>query len=148
MAMVYLETAEFNKALEPLLKAAQLQPNNVDVHKTLGKTYFALADYEKSAKALEVAVKLAPKDFNSAFTLAIAYLQQRQFSAARRVFDSMIGEFGEQPKIHIAIGRAFREAGRLPEAIDEFKKAIALNSQFPGAHYNLGLAYLWNEGGS
>jgi len=148
LAMAYLEAAQFDKALDPLLKAAQLQPNNTDVHRTLGKTYFALGDYEKSARALEVAVKLSPKDFNTSFTLAITYLQQRQFTAARRVFDSMIAEFGEQPQIHIAIGRAFREAGRLTEAIEEFKRAIALNSQFPGAHYNLGLAYLWNEGGS
>lgn len=148
LAMAYLEAAQFDKALDPLLKAAQLQPNNTDVHKTLGKTYFALGDYEKSARALEVALKLDPKDFNSTFTLAITYLQQRQFTAARRVFDSMIAEFGEHPQIHIAIGRAFREAGRLPEAIEEFKRAIALNSKFPGAHYNLGLAYLWNEGGS
>ena len=148
LAGTYLEAAQFDKALGPLLKAAQLQPNNADVHRALGKTYFALGDYEKAASALEIAVKLAPQDFNSSFTLAIAYLQQRQFTAARRVFDSMIAEFGEQPQIHIAIGRAFREAGRLPEAIEEFKRAIALNSQFPGAHYNLGLAYLWNEGGS
>jgi len=148
LSMAYLEAAQFDKALDPLLKAAQLQPNNPDVHRTLGKTYFALGDYEKSARALEVAVKLEPKDFNTSFTLAITYLQQRQFTDARRIFDSMITEFGEQPQIHIAIGRAFREAGRLPEAIDEFKRAIALNSQFPGAHYNLGLAYLWNEGAS
>ncbi len=148
MAMAYLEAAQFDKALDPLLKAAQLQPNNADVHKTLGKTYFALGDYEKSARALEVALKLAPKDFNSSFTLAITYLQQRQFTEARRVFDSMIAEFGQTPEIHIAIGRAFREAGRLPEAIEEFKRAVALNSQFPGGHYNLGLAYLWNEGGA
>jgi len=148
LSMAYLEAAQFDKALDPLLKAAQLQPNNPDVHRTLGKTYFALGDYEKSARALEVAVKLEPKDFNTSFTLAITYLQQRQFTDARRVFDSMITEFGEQPQIHIAIGRAFREAGRLLEAIDEFKRAIALNSQFPGAHYNLGLAYLWNEGAS
>ena len=148
VAMAHLEAAQFDKALAPLLKAAQLQPNNPDVQRTLGKTYFALGDYEKSASALEVAVKLDPKDFNSGFTLAITYLQQRQFTAARRVFDSMIAEFGEQPQLHIAIGRAFREAGRLPEAIEEFKRAIALSPQFPGAHYNLGLAYLWNEGGS
>lgn len=148
LAVAYVEAAQFDKALNPLLKAAQLQPNNADVHRTLGKTYFALGDYEKSASALEVAVKLAPKDFNSSFTLAITYLQQRQFTSARRVFDSMIAEFGEHSQIHIAIGRAFREAGRLPEAIEEFKRAIALNSQFPGAHYNLGLAYLWNEGGA
>ena len=148
LAMAYLESAQFDQAIDPLLKAARLQPNNAVVHKTLGKTYFALGDYEKSASALEAAVKLDPKDFNSSFTLAITYLQQRQFTSARRVFDRMIAQFGQQPQLHIAIGRAFREAGRLQEAIEEFKKAIALNPKFPGAHYNLGLAYLWNEGGS
>jgi tetratricopeptide (TPR) repeat protein len=127
LATAYLEAAQFDKALDPLLKAARLQPNNADVHRTLGKTYFALGDYEKSAGALEAAVKLAPKDFNSSFTLAITYLQQRQFTSARRVFDRMIAEFGQHPQIHIAIGRAFREAGRLPEAIEEFKRAVALN---------------------
>jgi tetratricopeptide (TPR) repeat protein len=148
LATAYLEAAQFDKALDPLLKAAQLQPNDPDVHRTLGKTYFALGNYEKSASALETAVKLAPNDFNSSFTLAIAYLQQRQFTAARNVFDRMISQFGEQPQIHIAIGRAFREAGRLPEAIEEFKRAVALDSKFPGAHYNLGLANLLNEGGA
>ena len=148
LALTYLEAGQFNKALNPLLRAAKLQPNNADVQKTLGKTYFALGDYERSASALEAAVKLTPKDFNSSFTLAITYLQQRQFTAARQVFDRMIAEFGQHPPIHIAIGRAFREAGRLPEAIEEFKRAITLNPQFPGAHYNLGLAYLWNEGAS
>src|SRR6185369_10423263 len=98
------------------------------------------------ASALEEAVRLAPNDFNSSYTLAIAYLQQRQFPSAKRVFDRMIAQFGEKPQIYVAIGRAFREAGRLPEAVEAFKKAVALDSKFPGAHYNLGLAYLLNEG--
>ena len=146
LALAYLEAAQFDKALDPLLKVARLQPNDANVYRTLGRTYFALADYANSAGALETAVKLDPKDFNSSFTLAITYLQQRQFPAARRVFDGMIAQFGDQPQLHIAIGRAFREAGRLPEAVEEFKRAIALDSKFPGAHYNLGLAHLWNEG--
>ena len=98
LAMAYLEAAQFDKALDPLLRAARLQPNDADVHRTLGKTYFALGDYERSASALEAAVKLDPKDFNSSFTLAIAYLQQRQFTAARHVFDWMIAQFGEHPR--------------------------------------------------
>jgi tetratricopeptide (TPR) repeat protein len=146
LAMSYLEAAQFDKALDPLLRAARLQPNNADVQRALGKTYFALGDYEKSARALEEAVRLAPNDFNSSYTLAIAYLQQRQFPSAKRVFDRMITQFGEKPQIYVAIGRAFREAGRLPEAVEAFKKAVALDSKFPGAHYNLGLAYLLNEG--
>ena len=107
LAMAYLKAAQYNKALDPLLKAARLQPNNVDVQRTLGQIYFALGDYEKSAIALEEAVKLAPNDFNTSFTLAITYLQQRQFPSARRVFDRMIAQFGEQPQIHLAIQDLF-----------------------------------------
>jgi tetratricopeptide (TPR) repeat protein len=146
LAGVYLEAAQFDKALAPITKAARLKPDNAEVQKLLGKTYFALGDYEKSAAALAVAIDLDPNDFNTTFTLAITYLQQRQFPSARKVFDRMIAQFGEHPEMRVAIGRAFREAGRLPEAIEEFKKAIALNSKLPAAHYNLGYAYLLNEG--
>lgn len=148
LASAYLEAAQFDKALVPITKAAGLQPKNAEVQKLLGKTYFAAGDYEKSAAALAVAIDIDPKDFNTTFTLAIAYLQQRQFPSARRVFDRMIAQFGEHPEMRVAMGRAFREAGRLPDAIEEFKKAISLNSKLPEAHYNLGYAYLLNEGAS
>jgi tetratricopeptide (TPR) repeat protein len=136
LATLYLEAAQFDKALAPLSKAVQLKPD-AEVQKLLGKTYFAAGDYEKSAAALTLAVTIDPNDFNTTFTLAIAYLQQRQFPSARRVFDRMIAQFGEHPQMRVAIGRAFREAGRLPEAIEEFKKAISLNSNLPGTAFRV-----------
>ena len=148
LAIVYFEAAQFDKALQPLGKAVTLNPRNANAHGMLGKTYFALRNYEKAAAELNTALELAPNDFDTNFTLAIAYLQQRQSAQARRVFDRMIAQFGDQPQLHILIGRTFREAGLLPEAIDEFKKAIALKPTYPRAHYNLGLAYLMNEGAS
>jgi tetratricopeptide (TPR) repeat protein len=114
----------------------------------LGKTYFALREYEKAAAELKLALEFGSNDFDTSFTLAIAYLQQRQLTDARRVFDWMLLHFGDQPELHVVIGRAFRVAGRLPEAIDEFKKAIALNPTLARVHDNLALAYLMNEGAS
>src|SRR5207249_8825929 len=122
----HLQAAPFHKALQPLSKTVTPHPRNADAHSMLGRTYFALRDYEKSATELKAALELAPNDFDTSFTLAIAYLQQRQFAAAKRVFGRMLQQFGEQPQLHVVIGRAFREAGLLPEAVDEFKKAIAL----------------------
>jgi tetratricopeptide (TPR) repeat protein len=148
LAIVYFEAAQFDKALQPLGEAVTLKPRNANAHSMLGKTHFALGNYEKSAAELNTALELAPNDVDTSFTLAIAYLQQRQFAPARRVFDRMIAQFGDQLQLHVVNGRAFREAGLLPEAIDEFKKAIALRPTYPRAHYNLGLAYLMNEGAS
>ncbi len=148
LAITYFEAGLFDKALQPLNQAIAVNPKSLSAHSTLGKTYFALREYEKAAAELKVAVELGVNDFDTSFTLAIAYLQQRQFTDARRVFDSMLQHLGDQPELHVVIGRAFRVAGRLPEAIDEFKKAIALNPTLARAHDNLALAYLMNEGAS
>src|SRR5258706_10580906 len=146
LAITYFDAGLFDKALEPLHKAIALNPQNPVAHGMLGKTYFALREYEKAAAELKVAVQFGANDFDTSFTLAIAYLQQRQFADARQVFDWMIQHLGDRPELHVVIGRAFRVAGRLPEAIDEFKRAIALNPTLARAHDNLALAYLMNEG--
>jgi len=148
LAITYFEAGLFEKALQPLNQAIALNPQSPRAHSMLGKTYFALREYEKAAAELKAALEFGSNDFDTSFTLAIAYLQQRRFSDARRVFDWMLQHFGDQPELHVVIGRAFRVAGRLPEAIDEFKRAIALNPSLPHVHDNLALAYLMNEGAS
>src|SRR6266436_8206222 len=148
VAIAYFEAGLFDKALEPLHKAIALNPQSPSAHSMLGKTHFALREYEKAAAELKAALEFGSNDFDTSFTLAIAYLQQRQFTDARRVFDWMLQNLGDQPELHVVIGRAFRVAGRLPEAIDEFKKAIALNPTLARVHDNLALAYLMNEGAS
>ena len=146
LALTYYEAGLFDKALQPLQKAIALNAQNPSAHSMLGKTYFSLREYEKAAAELKAALDFGSDDFDTGFTLAIAYLQQRQFSDARQVFDSMLQHLGDRPELHVVIGRALRVAGRLPEAIDEFKKAIALDPSLPRVHDNLALAYLMNEG--
>ncbi|MGH9871841.1 MAG: tetratricopeptide repeat protein [Pyrinomonadaceae bacterium] len=148
LAITYFDAGQFDKALPPLHRAVAVNPQSSSVHSLLGKTYFALRDYGKAAEELRAALEFGSNDFDTSFTLAIAYLQQSQFTEARRVFDWMLQHFGDRPELHVVIGRAFRVAGRLPEAIDEFKKAIALNSRLARVHDNLALAYLSNEGAS
>ncbi|MDX6558203.1 MAG: hypothetical protein QOF72_1252, partial [Blastocatellia bacterium] len=148
LAGTYFEAGLFDKALQPLHRAIALNPKNSTAHSLLGKTYFALREYDKAAAELRAALEFGANDFDTGFTLAIAYLQQRQFKDARQVFDWMIQHLGDRPELHVVMGRAFRVAGRLPESIDEFKKAIALNPTLARVHDNLALAYLMNEGAS
>src|SRR5438309_77181 len=57
-------------------------------------------------------------------------------------------QFGDQPQLHVVIGRAYRQSGLLSEAAEEFKRAVALDPHFPRAHYYLGITYLLDEGQS
>jgi tetratricopeptide (TPR) repeat protein len=148
LAVAHFQAGQFDKAVEPLQKALARNTKSSATHKLLGNTYLALREYGKAASALEEAVRLAPNDFDTAFTLGIAYLEHRQYESAKRVFGRMPQQFGDQPQLHLVVGRAYREAGLLPEAIAEFTKAASLDPRFPRVHYNLGLAYLRNEGAS
>jgi tetratricopeptide (TPR) repeat protein len=148
LAIAYYGAQQYAKALAPLNKVLTIDRENPGAHQMLGKTFFMLGDLGKSIAELEIAAKLTPNDIDVAYTLGIAYLRNRQPDAAKQLYESMIKDFGERPQLHVLIGRAYRQSGLLPEAEAEFKKAIALDSRFPRAHYYLGITYLLDAGQS
>jgi tetratricopeptide (TPR) repeat protein len=146
LSIAYFNADQYEKALEPLARAVALNPNSKGAHHMLGKTDFMLGRFKESLAELETALRLAPNDYDIAYTLGLAYLKQRQFDPAKQIYDRMFAQIGERPQLHILIGRAYRETGFLAEAIEEFKKAIALDPNFERAHYYLGLTYLLKDG--
>ncbi len=148
LAIAYFGAQQYEKAVSPLNRALVIAPGNAGAHQMLGKTYFMLGDLGKSIVELEAAARLAPNDVDVAYTLAIAYLRNRQPDAAKQLFNSLVKTYGEKPQLHIVIGRAYRQSGLLTDAVGEFKKAIAIDPSFPRAHYYLGIAYLLDEGQS
>src|SRR6185503_5968254 len=65
---------------------------------------------------------------------------------AQQIYQHLRAQLGDRPQLRVVVGRAYRETGFLAEAIEEFKKAVALDVHFPRAHYYLGLTYLLKDG--
>src|SRR5437660_5996659 len=148
LAIAYSDVQQYAKALQPLGKALSVNPQSAGAHHMLGKSYFMLGDFPKSAAELETALRISPRDYDIAYTLGLAYLKQHQIASTQQIFDRMITQLGDRPQLRIVFGRAYRETGFLAEAIEEFKKAVALDLHFPRAHYYLGLTYLLKDGAS
>ncbi|HEX3557656.1 MAG TPA: tetratricopeptide repeat protein [Pyrinomonadaceae bacterium] len=148
LSIAYFDAGQYQKALEPLGKALSLDARSVGAHHMLGKTHFMLGDFTRSVSELEAALRLAPNDYDIAYTLGLAHLKQHELAPARQIYDQMLARLGDRPQLHIIFGRAYRETSFLPEAIEEFKKAVALDPHFPRAHYYLGLTYLLKDGAS
>jgi tetratricopeptide (TPR) repeat protein len=146
LAIAYFHNEDYKKALAPLNTVIVRDPKSTAAHHMLGKTHFMLGEFDKSTSELEFALSLAPKDYDVAYTLGLAYLKQRKLGPARELYDRMIEKLGDRPQLRVLIGRAYRETGYLTEAIDEFKKAITLDARFPRVHYYLGLTYLLRDG--
>lgn len=146
LAIAYFDAGQYRKAIVPLRKVLALNPESTGGHHMLGKTYFMLGEFPTAVTELEAALKLAPNDHDVAYTLGLGHLKQRQFAPAKQIYDRILKQFGDRPQLRIIFGRAYRETGFLPEAIDEFKRAVALDPRFPRAHYYLGLTYLLKDG--
>ena len=146
LSISYFYIGQYPKAIEPLNKALVLTPQSPAAHHMLGKTYFMIGEFEKAEHELAAAQKLSPGDYDIAYTLGLAYLRQHKFAQAKQLYDHMIVQLGNRAPLGVLIGRAYRETGFLAEAIEEFKKAVAIDTHFPRVHYHLGLTYLLKDG--
>ncbi|HEV2667919.1 MAG TPA: tetratricopeptide repeat protein, partial [Blastocatellia bacterium] len=148
LAVAYFKAGQYEKAFEPLNKALARNPRSADARHMLGKTWFMRGEFGKAAAELETAWKLAPRDYDVAYTLGLSRLKQGQLAPAKQIYSLMLRQLGDRSELHIIFGRAYRETVFLAEAIEEFKKAIALDPKSSRAHYYLGLTYLLKDGTS
>jgi tetratricopeptide (TPR) repeat protein len=148
LSIALFNNGQFKEALVRADSAVTSNPKNPAAYHMRGKCYFMLNEFDKSANDLQTALQLKPKDYDVAYTLTLAHLKRSQMQAAKNIFDRMIAELGDRPQLRILIGRAYRQTGFLQLAIDEFKKAVALDPGFPRVHYYLGLTYLLKDGAS
>src|SRR5437879_1894414 len=98
--------------------------------------------FDAAALELQEARRLAPEDSETGVTLAFTYLRQQQLEKAQKIFAELLQRHGESPQIHIMFGAAYRETEYVNQAVAEFKRAVALNADYPRLHYYMGLAYL------
>jgi tetratricopeptide (TPR) repeat protein len=61
---------------------------------------------------------------------------------AMRIFGQMQNIAGDSGSLHVLFGRAYRDADDMPSALNEFRRAVQIDSATPHAHYFLGLAQL------
>lgn len=115
--------------------------NNAQAYMLLG---VAQRDSKKEADSVASfgeALKLHP-DINVAYALGSVLLQMHREEEAKRLFADIIRASRNEPLWHVAIGDAYREAQYYPEAVAQFKLAIALDPKAPHAEFFLGLTYL------
>jgi tetratricopeptide (TPR) repeat protein len=146
LAIARFHVGKFQEAAESLERVVKRDPRQVGARHMLGKCRFMLGDFAAATAELREALRLAPGDYDVAYTLGIAYLKQRQLPQAKAIFTRMIARLGDRPQLRVLIGRAYRETGFLDAAVVELRRAVVLDPKFPRVHYYLGLTYLLRDG--
>jgi len=141
------EQGQFVEAKSLAEKTLQLQPNNSNAHYLLGRVLFQQGDFAGAKEHLEAAVVGTP-NFETGYLLGVTYLKLNDLTRADLLFNEMVTGLGDTAKIHMYLGRAYREGGFVERAVVELQKAVVRDETAPQVHYFLGLAFLGRDGDS
>src|SRR5579859_4570022 len=128
-------------------KALLLDPNSARAWNIQGKAWMKKRDYRKAADSLRNSVQIHP-EFESSYALGVALLSIGDADSkqqAKKVFEEIVNQVGDSGSLRVLIGRAYRDAEMQDDSIRELRKAVALDTKTPHAHYFLGLSLLWKN---
>lgn len=119
--------------LEGVVKQKDFE-SDAEAWACLGLAYFNLADYKKSRKALEKAVRLQPQSSVYNANLAYLYLSMRQVNKAQRAAQEALRLDPANVTAYYIIGTAGLWEGDLQEASSAAEKLLTFDSEFPQAY--------------
>ncbi|ABS27660.1 tetratricopeptide repeat protein [Anaeromyxobacter sp. Fw109-5] len=130
---------DVRRAVQVLLRAADLAPDVAAVHALLGRAHeradepgAALEDYDRT-------LRLDPTHRYARRRLLRLALQARDFARARHEADRLVADRAEEPEHHFLVALVADRDDRDDDARRAYRKAIAVaRGDYPEAYLNLG----------
>jgi tetratricopeptide (TPR) repeat protein len=125
-----------------LLSEVSSDPKGLaQAHEILGRTLHRMNRDQEARKELEAAAALDASVQNE-YDLAVVCLDLDDDGCAVKIFDGLETSLGDSPRLHMQFGLAYGNSDFTPRAVTEFKKVIAEDPHYPGAHYCVAAALL------
>ena len=112
---------EFNKAIES-------NHNNAIAHQRFGLYFNLLGRFDEAIRELELAMLIDPLSPHSYWSLTLTYFLTRQFEKAKEEVQKTLEiERDYKPSLYL-LGRTYEQCGQLDQAIEVFRKILALSN--------------------
>ena len=136
LALSYFDTGQLQRAIPLLEKAHQRRKDDPDVAAHLGLAYLREQQYDKALVVLSDWAEIQPESPEALYYKgkAAQYVATSTFARLTRVAP-------DSYRTHQLEAEMLRQRGLAPEAINEYKKAIAQKPDTAGLHYALGTLY-------
>jgi len=134
VGIVALEKASADEATEALDKAAKLSPNDVDILYHRGRAHLVVSkdSYSKMFQA-------DPKSWRVRQILAEANADAERHTDAIAEYQAAIKLAPNEPRLHEELGTEYRNAGKMQEAEEAFRKELEIDPNNVVAQYKLGV---------
>lgn len=133
----------YNEAVESHKTAILLDPQDTYAHNKIADTYLKLNRIQEAHEHLLRVIEIAPKDPNGYVKLGSSYFSTGdRFDDAMRMFNQALALDPKHALTYNNIGAIQHDHGDSEEAIDNFRKALAIRPNYPTAKHNLALTLL------
>ena len=118
------------------------QPANAWGHYMLGLSAWKSGDLAKSESAFEVALRMDPNHVKSYVNLSRVLIEQKRFDEAIAKLTLASEVDADAIEVPRLMARAYTAQNKTDEAVDAYRRAIALNERDAWSLNNLGLLFL------
>lgn len=144
MARLQIYTNQYEQAKISAENALLLSPNNSMGFALKGRALSYLEQYAEASAAVRTAIELDPNNAAAYAFLAEVLIDQGNYEDIQTTIDMSQKARDLAPnslETHRARGYVLYATGNYPEAIQEYKAALAINDKLWELHYGLGIVY-------
>jgi Flp pilus assembly protein TadD len=149
IGQAYLAKEERAKAIVQLRIAAELQPNDAEIHQLLIAAYDQTKDKEGAIRQLLHAVQLSRRDIKLYQELGKRYTAAEQAGEAERAYTSIVEVLPTESESHALLAEIREKQNRWPEAIAHWKQVVHIRALEPTGLLKLAAAQIhekqWDE---
>jgi len=133
IALCYITTKEFDKAVASLEKAVELKPGFAPNYVALGQIYSEKGKADEAIKYYKKAVELQPNDAQIYFKMGAAYYNMQKFDEAIEVIERSLDLDASNTYSYYQLAMIYRGLKNREKMIENFEKFLKINPDAPEA---------------
>ncbi|RYG03662.1 MAG: hypothetical protein EOO02_07905 [Chitinophagaceae bacterium] len=140
-AKVFLSKGDYTNAIMLLNRAAQGDPNSIEIQKDLAYAYLLKRDFVKGLEVAEPIVKRKDADVRSFQILGLIYKGIEQKKDAEKMYREGLKRFPSSGALHNEYGEVLWAKQQFADASKSWEKGILAEPTYPGNYYNAAKYY-------
>jgi type IV pilus assembly protein PilF len=131
---------DYTKALEYLMEAQKLNPNDSEIQNNLGMAYYLKKRPAKAKLHLSKAIEINPKNSNARNNLASILYREKNYTEAKHQYNKVKEDliYSHQYRTYYNLALISEAQGDTKNLIALLKESIAEREDYCPAHYKLG----------
>ncbi len=130
LADAYRQSKEYDRAIDEIKKVIAQFPDDEEYAFILGMIEFDRGNYETARKQFNHAYEINPKFHRAYFYVGRTLFAAKKSESALRIFRHVLDNEPNKGEYRFYMARALEEQNRTTQALDEYRKATAVDSTY------------------